>query len=109
MNRADLYFVDKFKSICIFIFSGIIIQLNLLAHTIQDGKKSMPFGFSSLRATFKKKKEKRIKSRSGRLSPLIHLPNFPFQLWFCLPAKVCLFVTFALSPEDILSGNMLKA
>lgn len=70
MSRADLYFVDKFKTICIFIFSGIIIQLNLLAHTFQDGKKSMPFGFSSLRTTFKKKKEKKHKIKVRKIKPL---------------------------------------
>lgn len=109
MSRTVLYFGDKFQSICIFIFPGIIIQLNLLPHIFLDSNKSMPFGFSSLRTPFKRKKQKSIKSRSGRLNPLIHMPHFPFQLWFCLPAEVCLFVTFALSPEDILSGNMLKA
>lgn len=56
MSRTVLYFGDKFQSICIFIFPGIIIQLNLLPHIFLDGNKSMPFGFSSLRTPFKRKK-----------------------------------------------------
>lgn len=53
MSRTTLYFADKFKSI---IFPGILMQFNLLPHIFLDGNKSMPFGFSSLKATFKRKK-----------------------------------------------------
>lgn len=57
MSRTSLYFADKFKSTCIFIFPGIIIQLNLLLHLLfLNGKKSMPLGFLSLRIIFKRKK-----------------------------------------------------
>lgn len=57
-----------------------------------------------------KERNRKHKIRIRRIKPLNSVPHFPFQLQFCLPAKVCLFVTFALSPEDIFEWEMtLKA